>query len=55
MLDWDKVKRNLPLSKLENTQKYEFAVSMSDVEKLLDSVINWNIYPTKENASLLLV
>lgn len=54
LLDWDKVKRNLPLSKLEYTQKYEFAVSMSNVEKLLDSVINWNIYPVKENASLLL-
>lgn len=54
LLDWDKVKRNLPISKLENTQKYEFAVSMYHVEQMLDAVINRNIYPIKRNACLLL-
>lgn len=54
LLDWDKVKRNLPISKLESTQKYEFAISMYHVEQMLDAVINHNIYPQKHNACLLL-
>lgn len=54
LLDWDKIKRNLPISKLESKQKYEFAISMADVEKLLDNVINWKVYPIKQDACLLL-
>lgn len=54
LLDWEKIKRNLPINKLESAQKYEFAVSMYHVEQMLDAVINRNIYPVKHNACLLL-
>lgn len=52
--DWEKIKRNLPISKLDSGYKHEFAVKYADVEKIMDCVINHKIYYTKQNASLLL-
>ena len=33
--DWEKIKRNLPLEKLESGFKTEYAISQRDVEKLI--------------------
>lgn len=52
--DWDKIKRNLPTNQLDSGFKQEFAIKTEDVEKIMDSVINYNIYPVKRNACLLL-
>lgn len=52
--DWEKIKRSLPMEKLESGFKHEFAVNISDVEKILDCVINHRIYKVKQSASLLL-
>ena len=52
--DWEKIKRSLPTEKLESGFKHEFAVNISDVEKILDCVINHRIYKVKQSASLLL-
>ncbi len=50
--DWEKVKRNLPLDKLETGFKQQYAVSMIDVEKLLHDVIDLKVYPQKQSACL---
>lgn len=52
--DWERVKRNLPLDKLESTAKQEYAVSKEDAEKLMHEVINNKIYYLKQSASLCL-
>ncbi|MBQ9140511.1 MAG: site-specific integrase [Lachnospiraceae bacterium] len=52
--DWEKIKRNLPLEKLESGFKQEYAVSRADTEKLLHDVLVNKIYYQKHSASLCL-
>ena len=52
--DWDKIKRYLPIDKLDTTEKKEYAIPKKSIETLMDCVVNHNIYPVKRNTSLLL-
>ncbi len=52
--DWEKIKRNLPLDKLESADRNQYAVSREDVEKLMHKVIVEKIYPRKQAACLCL-
>lgn len=52
--DWDKIKRYLPIDKLDTSIKKEYCISPKDINTLIDCVVNHNIYPVKHNASLLL-
>lgn len=52
--DWEKIKRNLPLDKLDNGYKKEYAVSRKDVELLLHKVVNEKVYFEKQSACLCL-
>lgn len=54
LYDWDKIKRYLPISKLEKRQKHEFAVKESDVSKLIEHVLVYDVYPDKRDACLCL-
>lgn len=54
LYDWDLVKRYLPISSLDSGMKKEFAVSASDVAKIIDLVVNYKIYPVKQSACLCL-
>lgn len=52
--DWDMIKRNIPMDKLENKPDHEHAIPMKTVEHMLDCVLNDHIYPEKYCTSLLL-
>ena len=54
LLDWEKIKRNIPTKQLTSGISREFAVKIEDVENIMDNVIRWNIYPEKRSACLLL-
>lgn len=54
LYDWDSIKRRVPMDKLDIDLKREYAVSVPNVEKILDLVINHNIYPVKRCQCLLL-
>lgn len=54
LYDWDKIKRYLPISKLEKRERPEFAVKESDVSKLMEHVLVYDIYPDKRDACLCL-
>lgn len=52
--DWDKIKRYLPMDKLDRSEKIECAIKPEHIKELLYEVIERNVYPAKRNASLLL-
>lgn len=52
--DWDKIKRNLPMEKLDAKPDRDFAIPMKTVEHMLDCVLNEHVYPAKYCTSLLL-
>ncbi len=52
--DWEMIKRNIPMEKLEVKRDKENAIPMQVVEHILDCVLNGHIYPVKYNTSLLL-
>lgn len=52
--DWDKIKRNLPMEKLDAKPDRDFAIPLGTVEHMLDCVLNGHIYPAKYCTSLLL-
>lgn len=54
LYDWDKIKRYLPASALEAGMKKEYAVPFSVVNRLMECVVKFHIYPLKQSASLLL-
>ncbi len=54
LYDWDRIKRYLPISSLENSHSKEYAVSLQNVAKIIDLVVNHKIYPVKQNQCLLL-
>lgn len=54
LLDWDKIKRYLPLGALDLGVKKEFAVSRVDVAKIIDQVVRHKIYHVKQSACLCL-
>ncbi len=54
LYDWDKIKRYLPIDKLDDSMKKEFAVTPADVEKIIDLVVNHKIYYVKQSACLCL-
>ena len=54
LLDWERIKRNIPTKQLTSGISREFAVKIEDVENIMENVIRWNIYPDKRNACLLL-
>lgn len=55
LLDWEMIRRYIPDGKIVSDFHQDFAVSKTDVEKLLDMVVVKNIYPLKRSASLCLV
>lgn len=55
LLDWEMVRRYIPDGKIVSEYHQDFAVSKTDVEKLLEMVVVKNIYPLKRSASLCLV
>ena len=52
--DWEKVKRNIPVDKLQVSHEKEYAIPVIDVEKLLSRVIDDKIYYKKQSACLCL-
>lgn len=54
LYDWDRIKRYLPLNKLERNIKKEYALSDDIVSRIIDNTVNHNIYPDKYCASLCL-
>ncbi len=54
LYDWERIKRNLPMDKLESGYTAKRAIPKHDIECFLDSVINDNIYPEKRSACLCL-
>lgn len=54
LYDWDRVKRCLPLDKLNKDVKSEYALKDEDIARIIDNVVNYNIYPDKRCASLCL-
>lgn len=52
--DWNKIKRLVQVDKIPTKHDFEYAIPEKDIKKLLDNVINQNIYPGKRSASLLL-
>lgn len=55
LLDWEMIRRYIPDGKIVSDFHQDFAVSKTDVEKLLDMVVVKNVYPLKRSASLCLV
>lgn len=54
LYDWDKIKRYIPMKKLEVEAKVEDAVSDRDVKELIYEVMERRIYAVKQCASLTL-
>lgn len=54
LYDWEKIKRYIPMNKLESSQKYECAVSSDHVEKLIEHVVKHKIYAQKQCGCLTL-
>lgn len=54
LYDWDRIKRYLPVEKLEKNMKHEHALKDEDIARIIDNVVNYNIYPDKRSASLAL-
>lgn len=50
--DWDKIKRYLPIDRLEVQSKHEDAVKDSYVQEIIYEVVNSRIYSVKQNACL---
>ncbi len=54
LYDWDRIKRYLPIEKLDKDIKEEYALKDADIARIIDNVVNHNIYPDKRCASLCL-
>lgn len=54
LYDWDRIKRYLPMDKLDTSQKQECAVPVPDVEKLIEHVVKFKIYSQKQCGCLVL-
>lgn len=54
LYDWDRIKRYLPTEKLNKNIKSEHALKDEDIARIIDNVVNYNIYPDKRCASLCL-
>lgn len=48
LYDWEKIKRYIPMDKLDTGLKQECAVSVPDVEKLIEHVTKYKIYSQKQ-------
>ncbi|MDE6016521.1 MAG: site-specific integrase [Acetatifactor sp.] len=54
LYDWDRIKRYLPTEKISKNTKVEHALKDEDIARIIDNVVNYNIYPDKRSASLCL-
>lgn len=54
LYDWERIKRYLPIDKLTKDNKAEYALKDDDIARIIDNVVNYNIYPDKRCASLCL-
>lgn len=54
LYDWEKIKRYIPMDKLDDSVKQEYAIPIHDVEKIIDHVVKYKIYPIKQCGSLAL-
>lgn len=52
--DWDKIRRNLPMEKLDAKPDRDFAIPLKTVEHMLNCVLHDHVYPAKYCTSLLL-
>lgn len=53
--DWEMIKRNVPMDKLESKPDKDYAIPMKTVEHLIECVVHKHIYPAKYCTSMLLV
>lgn len=54
LYDWEKVKRYMPMNKLDFTQRAETAIPVEQVEKLMEHVVKHKVYPAKQCGCLAL-
>lgn len=54
LYDWEKIKRYVPMERLNTSCKQEEAVPLSHVEKLIDHVVNHKVYAEKQCGCLAL-
>lgn len=54
LYDWDKIKRYLPMDKIDTSIKQECAIPVAEVEKLIEHVVKYKIYPVKQCGCLAL-
>ena len=52
--DWEMIKRNIPLDKLESKPDKDYAIPMKTVEHMIKCVLHDHIYPEKQCTSMLL-
>lgn len=55
LLDWELIKRYIPDDRISSAGHQEFAIPKSDIEKMMDLVINQKIYPVKQSGCLCLM
>lgn len=55
LLDWEMIKSHIPDGKIVPGTRQEFAVSKPDIEKMMNLVLEHNIYPLKRSACLCLM
>lgn len=54
LYDWDKIKRYVPSVTVKKESKLEYAVPLRDIERVIDMVVNKDVYPVKRCACLCL-
>lgn len=54
LYDWECIKRHIPMSKLDSSCKQETAVPVAHVEKLIEHVTRFKVYPQKQCGCLAL-
>ena len=55
LYDWDRIKRYLPIEKLNKDMKKEYALKDSDIQKMIDGVLHYDLFPAdKKSAALCL-
>lgn len=54
LYDWERIKRHIPMSKLDTTLKQETAVPAAHVEKLIEHVTRFKVYSQKQCGCLAL-
>lgn len=54
LMDWELIKRNIPLEKMDSRIDFEYAIPDKVISTVMESVIKYDIYPCKRGACLCL-